>query len=138
MRMTKIIRDYFEAELTNKRLVINTNDPLTVAYRTRRAACVEEISALVENVWAEVTNILEKYGMDTKGYNDRPAAQTIISFLDGNVINQNDFSLQRDREKHRYDEQKAIMKNIELECALGGDKEFILGLLEKGLEQMGE
>lgn len=138
MRMTKVIRDYFEAELSKKRMEINANDPLTVAYKARRKACIEEISALVKNLRNETMVILEKYGMDTKSYNERPAVQDIISFRDGNIINTEDDSLRRDREQARYNEQKSIMNNIELECALGGDKEFILNLLEKGLEQMGE
>lgn len=138
MRMTKVIRDYFEAELSKKRMEINANDPLTVAYKARRKACIEEISVLVENLRNETMAILEKYDMDTKDYMNHLSAQTIISFRDGTIINTKDDGLRRDREQARYNEQKSIMNNIELECALGGDKEFILSLLEKGLEQMGE
>lgn len=138
MRMTKVIRDHFEAELSKRRMEINASDPLTVAYQARRKACIEEISALVENLYSEVTPILEKYGMDTKGCDRSYAVEDIIVFRDANVANREELNLRRDREKSRYDEQKAILKNIELECAFGSDKEFILGLLEKGLAQMGE
>lgn len=135
MRFTKVIRDYMEKTLNEKRMAVNKADPVTKAYEERRACAISEIDSIIDTACVEIRDVLFHYGMDekVKGYNgaDQDAADFILSIRENYVCNKNEAKARDERERSRYATQKNIMEQIELDCALGADKETFMAMLDK-------
>lgn len=135
MKFTKVIRNYMEKTLTDKRLAANKADPITTAYENRRKCAVEEINSIIDAASIKIQSVLSLNGMDekVKGYDgvDHDAARYILSFQDRYVLNKNEAKARDDRERSRYATQKNIMEQIELDCALGADKESFMAMLNE-------
>lgn len=133
MRFTKVIRDYMEKTLNEKRMAVNKADPVTAAYENRRKCAINEIESIIDAACVEIQDVLFRYGMDekVKAYDgtDRDAARDILSFRDNCVCNKNEAKARDERERSRYATQKNIMEQIELDCALGADKESFMAML---------
>lgn len=133
MKFTKIIRNYMEKTLNDKRMAVNKADPVTAAYENRRKCALNEIQSIVDAACVEVQNVLFRYGMDdkTKAYDgtEVDTAHNILYFRDQYVCNKNEAKARDDRERSRYATQKNIMEQIELDCALGADKESFMAML---------
>lgn len=133
MKSNKVIREYMEKVLNEKRYAADKADPETIAYTTRRKAAQTEVQTIIERARNEVQEVLDRYSMDLTSIRfgeTTPASKTIISYLDQYVANSKEAQAQRDRERERYQKQKDMMTDIELECALGADKAKFMEMLE--------
>ena len=131
MKMNKVIREYMEETLSAKRLEVNKE--ARADYDARRKACIEEIEALRESMREPIENILRKYGMDMEygSYKPGPMFDEIWYMHDSSIQNQTELTAIREKERRRMETQKKAMRDIELEMALGGDKEKFLEMLEQ-------
>ena len=134
MRITKVIRDYMEKELSEKRYAANKHDAMRAAYEEQKAAAEREIKALLPELNEKIQQILARHGMDTtivsRG-DTMEAACGILRFYDADICNDNVRSLIRDNEAKRYRKQKEFMEKIELECALGADRDGFMKMLSE-------
>ena len=134
MKFTKVIRSYMEKTLTEKRLAANKADPETQAYLSRKQCAENEIQAIVDRAQKEAREVLDRYGMDmaVRSFGSmEDATKSIISFHNQYVKSEKEFKAQSEREDARYKHQAAIMEQIELDCALGADKETFMAMLDK-------
>ena len=132
MKMTKIIREYMEETLSAKRLEMNKK--ARADYDARRNACIEELKALRESMREPIENILRKYDMDMeyKWFSSvNPMFDEVWEMNDDRIQNQNDLAVIREKESKRAENQRKAMHDIELEMALGGNKEKFLEMLEQ-------
>lgn len=133
MKFNKVIREYMEKVLNEKRYAADKTDPETVAYENRRKRAQEEVKEIVDRARNEVQEVLDRYSMDltsTRFGEKCPASRAIVSYLDQYVMNSKEAQAQRDRERERFNKQKDMMTDIELECALGADKTKFMEMLE--------
>lgn len=128
MKITKIIREFMEETLSEKRVAANKE--ARADYDARRKACIEEIEVLRESVREPVENILRKYDMDME-YARKPMFDEIWYMRDSSIQNQKELTDIREKERNRMDTQKQAIRDIELEMALGGNKEKFMEMLEQ-------
>lgn len=130
MKMTKVIREYMEETLSAKRLEVNKE--ARADYDARRQACIDELKALRESMREPVENILRKYNMDMeyKWCSDmHPMFNEVWEMNYGRIQNQDELSVICNKETERAVNQRKAMHDIELEMALGGDKEKFMEML---------
>lgn len=130
MKITKVIREFMEETLTAKRLEANKKS--RAEYDARRKACIEEIEVLRESMREPVENILRKYDMDTidlPNYDPKHIFDEIWYMRETSIQNQKELYDIRAKERNRMETQKQAMRDIELEMALGGDKEKFMKML---------
>lgn len=77
-----------------------------------------------------VENILRKYDMDME-YARKPMFDEIWYMRDSSIQNQKELTDIREKERNRMDTQKQAIHDIELEMALGGNKEKFMEMLEQ-------
>ena len=131
MRITKVIRDYMGEVLSKKRLEANNNE--RAEYDARREKCKEELGKLLTSINEDALHILRKYGMDgeVKVYgNMKSAPEAIFNFNPMYVKNAEEEKAFETNAHNRYETQKEEMKRIELEAALGADKDAFMAMLE--------
>lgn len=131
MRITKVIRDYMGEVLSKKRLEANNKEK--AEYDARREECKEELGKLLTSINEDALRILRKYGMDeeVKCYgNMKNAPEAIFSFNPLYIKNAEEEKVFETNAHNRYETQKEEMKRIELEAALGADKEAFMAMLE--------
>ena len=134
MKFTKVIRSYMEKTLNEKRLAANKADPETQAYLSRKQCAENEIQAIVDRAQKEAREVLNRYGMDmeVRRYGEKEeASEAIIQFCNQYVKNEKETKAKDERERARYQHQVDIMEQIELDCALGADKESFMAMLDK-------
>lgn len=134
MKFTKVIRSYMEKTLNEKRIIANNADPETQAYLNRKQCAENEIQAIVDEARYKVREVLDRYGMDmeVRRYGEKEeASKTIIQFYNQYVKSEKEFKARSERESARYKHQADIMEQIELDCALGADKETFMTMLDK-------
>lgn len=134
MKFTKVIRSYMEKTLNEKRCAANKADPETQAYLNRKQCAEKEIQAIVDRAQNEAKEVLDRYGMDmaVRSFGSmEDAAKAIISFHNQYVKSEKETKAQSERESTRYKHQADIMEQIELDCALGADKETFMAMLDK-------
>lgn len=132
MKFTKVIRSFMEKTLSEKRYAANKSDPETQAYYNRKQHAVDEIRAIVDRAQKEVHEVLNRYGMDmeVRRYGEKEeASKSVIQFFDQYVKSEKEVKAQNEREGARYKHQTSIMEQIELDCALGADKESFMAML---------
>ena len=132
MKFTKVIRSYMEKTLNEKRCAANKADPETQAYLNRKQHAEHEIRAIVDRARNEAQEVLDRYGMDmeVRHYGEmEDASKAIVQFFDQYVKSGKETKAQSERESARYSHQKSIMEQIELDCALGADKESFMAML---------
>ena len=132
MKFTKVIRSFMEKTLSEKRYAANKADPETQAYLNRKQHAVDEIRAIVDCAREEAQEVLDRYGMDmeVRRYGEKEeASKSVIQFYDQYVKSEKEVKAQNEREGARYQHQTAIMEQIELDCALGADKESFMAML---------
>lgn len=132
MKFTKVIRSFMEKTLSEKRYAANKADPETQAYLNRKQHAVDEIRAIVDRARKEAQEVLDRYGMDmeVRRYGEKEeASKSVIQFFDQYVKNEEEVKAQNEREGARYKHQADIMEQIELDCALGADKESFMAML---------
>ena len=134
MKFTKVIRSFMEKTLSEKRYAANKADPETQAYINRKQHAVDEIRAIVDRARKEAQEVLDRYGMDMEArrYGEKEdASKAIIQFYNQYVKNEKEAKARSERESARYKHQADIMEQIELDCALGADKETFMAMLDK-------
>ena len=132
MKFTKVIRSFMEKTLSEKRCAANKADPETQAYYNRKQHAVDEVRAIVDRARKEAQEVLNRYGMDmeVRRYGEKEeASKSVIQFFDQYVKSEKEVKAQNEREGARYQHQAAIMEQIELDCALGADKESFMAML---------
>lgn len=132
MKFTKVIRSFMEKTLSEKRCAVNKADPETQAYYNRKQHAVDEIQAIVDRARKEAQEVLDRYGMDmeVRRYGEKEdASKSVIQFCYQYVKNEKEVKAQNEREGARYKHQADIMEQIELDCALGADKESFMAML---------
>ena len=132
MKFTKVIRSYMEKTLSEKRCAADKADPETQAYLNRKQHAVDEIQAIVDRARKEAQEVLDRYGMDMEvlRYGEKgEASKSVIQFCDQYVKSEKEFKAKNERESARYKHQKDVMEQIELDCALGADKESFMAML---------
>ena len=132
MKFTKVIRSYMEKTLSEKRCAANKADPETQAYLNRKQHAGDEIRAIVDEARYKVREVLDHYGMDmeVRRYCEmEDASKAIVQFSDQYVKSEKETKAQSERERARYQHQVDIMEQIELDCALGADKESFMAML---------
>ena len=132
MKFTKVIRSYMEKTLSEKRYAANKADPETQAYLNRKQHAEDEIRAIVDRARNEVQEVLDRYGMDmeVRRYGEmEDASKAIVQFFDQHVKSEKETKAQSERERARYQHQEDVMEQIELDCALGADKESFMAML---------
>ena len=132
MKFTKVIRSYMEKTLSEKRYAADKADPETQAYLNRKQHAEDEIRAIVDRARNEAQEVLDRYGMDmeVRRYGEmEDASKAIIQFFDQHVKSEKETKAQSERERARYQHQVDIMEQIELDCALGADKESFMAML---------
>ena len=132
MKFTKVIRSFMEKTLSEKRYAANKADPETQAYLNRKQHAEDEIQAIVDEARYKVREVLDRYGMDLevrsyRGIED--ASKSIVPFNNCYVKSEKEVKAQNEREGARYQHQTSIMEQIELDCALGADKESFMAML---------
>lgn len=134
MKFTKVIRSYMEKTLNEKRYAANKADPETQAYLNRKQCAENEIQAIVDEARYKVREVLDRYGMDmaVRSYgNMEDTAESVVPFNKMSVKNEKEAKARSERESARYKHQADIMEQIELDCALGADKETFMAMLDK-------
>ena len=134
MKFTKVIRSYMEKTLNEKRNIANNADLETQAYLNRKKCAENEIQAIIDRAQKEAREVLDRFGMDMEArrYGEKEdASKAIIQFYNQYVRNEKEVNAQRERESARYKHQADIMEQIELDCALGADKETFMTMLDK-------
>ena len=132
MKFTKVIRSFMEKTLSEKRYAANKADPETQAYYNRKQHAEDEIQAIVDRARKEAQEVLDRYGMDmeVRCYGEmEDASESVIQFYDRYVKSEKEVKAQSERESARYKRQASIMEQIELDCALGADKETFMAML---------
>ena len=132
MKFTKVIRSFMEKTLNEKRYAANKADPETQAYLNRKQHAEDEIQAIVDRARKEAQEVLDRYGMDmeVRRYGEKEeASKVIVQFSNQYVKNEKEVRAQNEREGARYKHQADIMEQIELDCALGADKESFMAML---------
>lgn len=134
MKFTKVIRSYMEKTLDEKRMAVNKADPETQAYLNRKQCAEDKIREIIDAARNEVREVLDLYGMDmvVRSFGSmEDAAKSIVPFCNQWVKNEKEAKARDERERSRYATQKNIMEQIELDCALGADKETFMAMLDK-------
>ena len=132
MKFTKVIRSYMEKTLDEKRDIANKADPETQAYLNRKQHAEDEIRAIVDRARNEAQEVLDRYGMDmeVRRYGEKEeASKAVIQFCDRYVNSEKETKAQSERERACYQHQEDVMEQIELDCALGADKESFMAML---------
>ena len=132
MRITKVIREFMEEQLTDKRLAANKE--ARAEYEGRRQACIAELEETISFCRGQIAKTLAKHNMDAtvKQYGDpHYAAEAVLPFCSMYVKNDAEDTKLREEERARYEAQKKALKEIELELALGGDKEALMRMLNE-------
>ena len=132
MKFTKVIRSFMEKTLSEKRYAANKADPETQAYLNRKQHAEDEIRAIIDRARNEAQEVLDRYGMDmeVRRYGEKEeASKVIVQFSNQYVKNEKEVKAQNEREGARYKHQADIMEQIELDCALGADKESFMAML---------
>lgn len=132
MKFTKVIRSYMEKTLSEKRNIANKADLETQAYLNRRQHAESEIQAIIDEARYKVREVLDRYSMDmaVRAYGSmEDATKSIVPFNNQYVRSEKEVKAQNKRESARYQHQADIMEQIELDCALGADKESFMAML---------
>ena len=132
MKFTKVIRSYMEKTLNEKRCAANKADPETQAYLNRKQHAEDEIRAIVDRARNEAQEVLDRYSMDMEvlRYGEmEDASKVIVQFFDQYVKSEKETKAKDERVRARYQHQVDIMEQIELDCALGADKESFMAML---------
>ncbi len=132
MKFTKVIRSFMEKTLSEKRYAANKADPETQSYLNRKQHAENEIQAIVDEARYKVREVLDRYGMDleVRSYSGmEDTSKSIVPFNNRYVKSEKEVKAQNEREGARYKHQADIMEQIELDCALGADKESFMAML---------
>lgn len=131
MRITKVVREHMEQVIGAKRLEANKKE--RAEYEARRKSCEEELDKLLNSITDDAFDILRKYGMDeeVRVWGDKHCAlEAIFEFKPQYIKNASEEQIFDTNARSRKATQDAEIKRIELEAALGADREAFMAMLE--------
>lgn len=127
MRVTKVMREYVENQLNEKRYALGKE--YRASYDARRKECSDLIKEKVKAFREEIDAILVSYDMNNPaikreeyGYNPHE----VISFHDGYITNTKEVEAHQAYDRKLYNRQKEMLNAFYLECDLGINKEEFL------------
>ena len=127
MRVTKVMREYVEKQLDEKRYALGRE--YRASYDARRKECSDLIKEKVKAFREEIDAILVSYDMNNPaikreeyGYNPHE----VISFHDNYITNTKEVEAQQTYDRKLYNRQKEMLNAFYLECDLGINKEEFL------------
>ena len=138
MKLTKVLKEKTEKELSNARL--QADKKARADYDARRNNAEAEIEALIDGITPAVQTILEKYGMDTDNATEKTTKdyRTIIRFYASEIRNRKEADKLYEAERARYNKQKALIEEFAIECELGVEKENFLKALANLCSKMAD
>lgn len=127
MRVTKVMREYVEKQLNEKRYALGKQN--RASYDTRREECIAAVKNKVEECRAEVDEILRAYNMDIpqeeddcRGWSNRE----VVVFYDNHIRNDSEAEAHDKYERGLRKRQEEMLDAFYLECDLGINKEEFL------------
>jgi hypothetical protein len=132
MKLTKILREKTEKELSNARH--EADKKARADYDARRKNALAEIEALVDSIAPMAVAILEKYGMDSQYATYKTAEahgsyNSVIYLHDREIHNHEEAKKLREDENARYRKQQQLIEDFAIECELGVEKKNFLEAL---------
>lgn len=132
MKFNKVIREYLNEQLTDKMNAARENNPVRVSYEAKQKEAKQELEAIKAQFNEQVTAVLKKYGMDTNvmRWGEEMSAAEAIFGMDTAYIRQQQTREAIDKyDRALYQKKEDIAKQIELDCALGADKDEFMRML---------
>lgn len=127
MRVTKVMREYVEKQLDEKRYALGKQN--RASYEARRKECIAAVKSRVEECRAEVDEILRVYNMDIpeeedncRGWSNRE----VVTFYDSRIHNSSEVEAHDKYANELRKRQKEMLDAFYLECDLGINKEEFL------------
>lgn len=144
MKLTKVLREKTEKELSNARH--ETDKKARADYEARRKSAEVEIEEVIARITPEVVAILDKYGMDSKYATEATVEEaggkgwqdSIIKIYDRMICNEEESKKLREAESARYNRQKQLIEEFALECELGVEKANFLEALANLCKKIAE
>ena len=140
MKLTKVLREKTEKELTNARM--EANKKASADYDNRRKMAFEEIEAVVNSITPTIKTILDKYGMDNNNIINSDTepyrCDVILRIYDKDVKNVEEAKKLRDDETARYRKQQQMIEDFAIECELGVEKANFFEALANLCSKMAE
>jgi Holliday junction resolvasome RuvABC endonuclease subunit len=141
MKLTKVLREKTEKELTNAR--VEANKKASADYEARRKNAEAEIEALIDGITPAVVAILEKYGMDSQYATHKTAEasgsyNSVIYLYDREIRNKEEWNALREAETARYRKQQQMIEDFAIECELGVEKANFFEALANLCSKMAE
>ena len=130
MRITKVVREHMEEVLSAKRLEANKKE--RAEYEARRKDCTTELSRLLDSIQDEALGILCKYNMDEEikcWGSMAEAVKSIFEFKPQYIKNEAEEVVYNASARNRKAFQDEEIKRIELEAALGANKDEFMAML---------
>ena len=127
MRVTKVMREYVEKQLDEKRYALGKQN--RASYEARRKECIAAVKNKVEECRAEVDKILRAYNMDIPQEEDNSRGwshREVVAFYDGHIRNNSEVEAHGKYERELRERQKEMLDAFYLECDLGINKEEFL------------
>lgn len=135
MKLTKVLRDKVEKELTAKRNEVNKQ--ARADYDKRKKQAQAEIEEIISNILPDIKEVLEDYGMDTDNIYDT-TYYGIIKFNARLIENKIEIEEIERAARARYQKQECLIEDFAIECELGVDKANFFEALASLCEKMGE
>lgn len=141
MKLTKVLREKTEKELTNART--KANKKASADYEARRKNALIEIEELIDNITPNIVAVLRKYGMDTSYATDKTAEEngfynSVVRIMDREIHNNEEAKKLRDDETERYRKQQQMIEDFAIECELGVEKANFFEALANLCSKMAE
>lgn len=124
MKLTRVLKDYVEEQMSNARY--KANKEARADYDARREKVEEEIKTyLAEVVNPHIEEILKANNMDltVRDWGEKPACEHILQLYSRHILNRAEGETLDNAEKARRTKQDELMKQFAIECELGIDKD---------------
>lgn len=127
MRVTKVMREYVEKQLDEKRYALGKQN--RASYDARRKECIAAVKNKIEEYRVEVDEILRAYGMDIPQEEDDCRGWSnheVVVFYDNHIRNSSEVEAHDKYANELRKRQKEMLDAFYLECDLGINKEEFL------------
>ena len=127
MRVTKVMREYVEKQLDEKRYALGKE--YRASYDARRKECIAAVQNKIEACRAEVDEILRAYDMDIPQEEDGRrdwSHREVVVFYSNHIHNSAEVNTHDKYERGLRERQKEMLNAFYLECDLGINKEEFL------------
>ena len=144
MKLTKVLREKTEKELSNARH--RADEKARADYEARRKSAGIEIKEVIARITPEVIAILNKYRMNPKYATEATVEEangcawqdSIVKVFDRMICNEEESKKLREAENARYNKQKELIEEFALECELDVEKSKFLDALANLCKKISE